>query len=77
MQLGLMMWSPPPGEMEGRTAPSAGNPFKLRSLTARRPNERQKTAKVHDRPRSPRTLGVVERRHVSETRSLYMQLDYM
>ena len=48
-------------------------PSNLRDFAPRRLNVWQKTAKDHDRTRLPGTLGLVERSHVSEMRSLYMQ----
>ena len=48
-------------------------PSNLRDFAPRYLNVWQKTAKDHDRPRLPGTLGLVERSHVSEMSSLYMQ----
>ena len=48
-------------------------PSNLRDFAPRCLNALQKIAKDHDRPRLPGTLGLVERSHVSEMSSLYMQ----
>lgn len=61
------------GRWEGRQALPARNPVKLRDFAPRCLNVWQKTAKDHNRSRLPGTLGLVERRLVSEMRSLYMQ----
>ena len=45
-------------------------------ITSRRQNIWQEVAKDHNRPRLLRTLVLVERRHVTETRSLYMLPEY-
>ena len=47
-------------------------PSSLRDFAPRCLNVWQKTAKDHNRLRLPGTLGLVERRHVSEMRLLYM-----
>ena len=73
MQQGKLVWSLPPRELKGTKNTSYSQSCQSRDLVLRWLDLLHKTAKDHDGLRLRRTLGLVERRYVSQTRLVYMQ----